>query len=135
MQSQLRQLLDFGLIVNLIMSAVFVTLLLVTANSIAQSVRERTSDFAVLKTIGFSDVTVLGLVFLEAFVLCVVAAVAGLLVARLIFGIVSLIFGLAMPLGVALQGLALAAGLAFLSGCVPAVRTMRLDLVTALARH
>jgi putative ABC transport system permease protein len=131
-QSQLRQVLDFGLIVNLIMSAVFLTLLLVTANSIAQSVRERIPEFAVLKTIGFADSTMAILVFLESLFLCVVAAAAGLLIARMLFGLVSMIFGLTMPSGVIVQGMMLATLLAVLSGLVPALQTRRLNLVTAL---
>ncbi len=135
LESQLRQLLDFGLIVKLIMSAVFLTLLLVTANSIAQSVRERVPDFAVLKTIGFTDRTVATLVFLETLFLCVLAASIGLLLARAIFILVGLIFGLAMPAVVLIQGVGLATLLAVLSGFMPAWRTKRLNLVTALAHR
>lgn len=132
-QSQLRQVLDFGLVVNLIMSAVFLTLLLVTANSIAQSVRERIPEFAVLKTIGFADGTVAVLVFLESLFVCVISAGVGLLIARALFGLLGLIFGLTMPFGVALQGIGLAASLALLSGLIPAIQTKRVDLITALA--
>jgi putative ABC transport system permease protein len=134
-QSQLRQLLDFGLIVNLIMSAVFLTLLLVTANSIAQSVRERIPDFAVLKTLGFTDRTVAVLVFLEALVLCVFAALIGLLVARVIFILIGFIFGITMPAAVVVQGIVLAALLASASGLIPAWRAKRLNLISALAHR
>lgn len=135
MQSQIRQLFDFSLIINLVMSAVFITLLLVTANSIAQSVRERTADFAVLKTLGFSDTIVAALVFIESFVLCVLAAAAGLLVARLIFIVLESLFGLTMPGAVLLQGILIASLLALLSGFVPAFQTKRLNLISALARR
>jgi putative ABC transport system permease protein len=133
MQSQLRQVLDFGLIVNLIMSAVFLTLLLVTANSIAQSVRERIPQFAVLKTLGFADGTVTTLVFLESLLVCLFAAGLGLLIARGIFTLVGMFFGLTMPIAVVLQGIAFATLLALLSGFVPAVQTKRLNLIAALA--
>jgi putative ABC transport system permease protein len=135
MQSQLRQVLDFGLIVNLIMSAVFLTLLLVTANSIAQSVRERVPQFAVLKTIGFADWTVTSLIFLESLLLCLFAAAVGLLLARTLFILLGLIFGLTMPAAVFLQGVGLAAVLAFLSGLMPALHTRRINLITALANR
>jgi putative ABC transport system permease protein len=135
MQTQLRQLLDFGLIVNLIMSAVFLTLLLITANSIAQSVRERTADFAVLKTIGFSDLKVTALIFLESLFLCAFAAAIGLGLARGIFGLLGMLFGLSMPSAVLIQGLGFAALLALLSGLAPTLRIKRLDLITALAQR
>jgi putative ABC transport system permease protein len=135
MQSQLRQLLDFGLIVNLIMSAVFLTLLLVTANSIAQSVRERIPDFAVLKTIGFADSTVTALIFLESTVLCVFAAAIGLGIARGIFGLLGMLFGLSMPSAVIVQGFGFAVLLALLSGLAPTLRIQRLNLINALAHR
>lgn len=135
MQSQLRQLLDFGLIVNLIMSAVFLTLLLVTANSIAQSVRERIPDYAVLKTIGFADHTVTALIFLESLVLCVFAAAIGLLIARGIFGLLGMFFGLSMPSAVIVHGFGFAVLLALLSGLAPTIRIQRLNLITALAHR
>jgi putative ABC transport system permease protein len=135
MQSQLRQVLDFTLIVNLIMSAVFLTLLLVTANCIAQSVRERIPEFAVLKTIGFSDAAVVTLVCVEALLLCIFAAAVGLLMARAVFIALGALFGLAMPSMVLVQGIAFATLLALLSGIVPAWWTKRLNLVTALAHR
>jgi putative ABC transport system permease protein len=135
MQSQLRQLLDFGLIVNLIMSAVFLTLLLVTANSIAQSVRERIPDYAVLKTIGFADGTVTALICLESLVLCVFAAAIGLLVARGIFVALEALFGLSLPPAVIVQGFGFAVLLALLSGIAPTLRIHRLNLINALAHR
>lgn len=135
MASQLRQVLDFGLIVNLIMSAVFLTLLLVTANCLAQSVRERIPDFAVLKTIGFNDSTIVALVCLEALVLCLCAGAAGLLIARTLFVALGAIFGLTMPPQVFAQGIAFASLLALLSVIVPAWWTKRLNLVAALAHR
>ena len=51
---------DIGLIVGAIMAAVFFTLILLTGNTMAQAVRERIPELAVLKTIGFSNSSVLG---------------------------------------------------------------------------
>ncbi len=62
---------------NTIVGAVLFTLLFLTANTMMQSVRERTSELAVLKTLGFSDGKVLALVLIEA-CCCVFAALAGL---------------------------------------------------------
>ena len=65
-----KQIGDIGLIVRWILFAVFFTLLLVVGNTMAQSVRERIPELAVLKTLGFSDGSVLGFVLAEAFALC-----------------------------------------------------------------
>ena len=57
-----EQVGDIGFIMNSILSAVFFTMLLVTGNTMSQAVRERTSEFAVFTTIGYSDKTILSLV-------------------------------------------------------------------------
>src|SRR5690606_39307169 len=57
--SWMKQMADIGLIVGSIMGAVFFTLLLLTGKSMAQAVRERIPELAVLKTIGFRDGAVL----------------------------------------------------------------------------
>ena len=59
--SWMKQLADIGLIVGSIMGAVFFTLLLLSGNTMIQAVRERTSELAVLKTIGFSNLSVLAI--------------------------------------------------------------------------
>ncbi|MHC4048275.1 ABC transporter permease, partial [Bradyrhizobium sp. 23AC] len=60
--SFVKQIGDIGLIVRWILFAVFFTLLLVVGNTMAQSVRERVPELAVLKTLGFTDGSVLRLV-------------------------------------------------------------------------
>ena len=72
------QIGDIGFIMNAILAAVFFTILLVTGNTMSQSIRERTSELAVFKTIGFSDMTVMTLVLIESLVLCIIGALLGL---------------------------------------------------------
>ena len=81
--SFVKQIGDIGLIVRWILFAVFFTLLLVVGNTMAQSVRERIPELAVLKTLGFSDGSVLGFVFAEAFALCLFGGIVGLILATL----------------------------------------------------
>ena len=72
---------DFGdieLIINAILSAVFFTILLVTGNTISQSVRERTTDLAVLKTLGYQDNQIFIMVLLEALFLILLGVFTGL---------------------------------------------------------
>src|SRR5207237_7773818 len=76
-----KQFGDIGLIVRWILFAVFFTLLLVVGNTMAQSVRERVPELAVLKTLGFTDGSVLGFVLAEAVALCLFGGLLGLLLA------------------------------------------------------
>jgi putative ABC transport system permease protein len=102
----------------------------------SQSVRDRVSEFGVLKTVGFGNGTVLALVVAEALTLCAIAAVLGLGLASLaiprVFG--ALGFG-PMPLGgaVLVQGLGIAVLLAVLSATLPAFKAVRLTIADSLA--
>ena len=74
----IKQLGDIGFVLRAILGAVFFTLLFLTGNTMMQSVRERIPELAVLKTLGFGDGKVLGLVLAESLLLCVIAAIIGL---------------------------------------------------------
>jgi putative ABC transport system permease protein len=135
-QMQLKQLGDINFIVNAIVGAVLFTLLFLTANTMMQSVSERTPELAVLKTLGFSDGKVLALVLAEALALCVFAAAAGLALATVTFdsGALRQIFGnFTMPLVVIAMGGGVALLLAIVSGLPPAWRARQLNIVDALA--
>lgn len=135
-QMQLKQLGDINFIVNAIVGAVLFTLLFLTANTMMQSVSERTPELAVLKTLGFSDGKVLTLVLIEALALCLFAAAVGLLLATLAFnsGALRVIFGnFKMPLIVMAMGAGTALLLALVSGLPPAWRARQLNIVDALA--
>jgi putative ABC transport system permease protein len=135
-QMQLKQLGDINFIVNAIVGAVLFTLLFLTANTMMQSVSERTPELAVLKTLGFSDGKVLTLVLVEALVLCLFAAAIGLGLATLVFdsGALKRIFGnFGMPAIVMAMGATTALVLALVSGLPPAWRARQLNIVDALA--
>ena len=137
-QSFVKQVGDIGLIVSAIMVAVFFTLLLLTGNTMAQAVRERTSELATLKTIGFSDRSVLGLVFGEAVLLILFGGLLGMGLAAVLMPGISKSTGGALPLpGIAastwLIGIAAMVLIGFLVGVLPALRAMRLKIVDALA--
>jgi putative ABC transport system permease protein len=114
-------------------------MLLVTANTMAQSIRERTSELAVLKTLGFGDGRVLSLVLMESCVLALVGGLAGL---GLSWGLVTF-FG--DPTGAFLPqfffppkdvmiGILMVVMLGFAAGAVPALQAQRLRIVDALRR-
>lgn len=136
--SWIKQMADIGLIVASIMGAVFFTLLLLTGNTMAQAVRERTSELAVLKTIGFSNRAVLGLVLAESVMLVLIGGVLGLGLAAILGPMLSAATGgvISMPaVGVSswLLGLGLMVAIGVLVGALPAMRGMRLNIVDALA--
>lgn len=138
-QSFAKQIGDIGLIVTGIMGAVFFTLLLLTGNTMAQAVRERIPELAVLKTIGFKDGAVLGLVLGESMLLVTLGAVLGMVLAPLAMRAVSTMSKGFIQLPDRLPpeswalGLALMLAFGVLSGLLPALRAKRLVIVDALA--
>ena len=136
--SWMKQLADMGLIVGSIMGAVFFTLLLLSGNTMMQAVRERTSELAVLKTIGFTNRSVLAMVLAESVLLLVLGGLGGLGLASLLIPVVSAGSGGMLNLPVVgadswLLGLALMVLIGLLVGSLPAWSAMRLNIVDALA--
>jgi putative ABC transport system permease protein len=135
----MKQLADIGLIVGSIMGAVFFTLLLLSGNTMMQAVRERTSELAVMKTIGFGDASVLAMVLAESVLLLVIGGVVGLAVASALVPVVAAASGGFLnlpPVGAGTWGLGLGLMALFgvLVGAVPATSAMRLNIVDALRR-
>ena len=134
----LKQLADIGLIVSSIMGAVFFTLLLLAGNTMMQAVRERTSELAVMKTIGFSDVSMLAMVLAESVLLLVLGGAIGLALASVIGPLASAGSGGALNLPAAglvswMIGVGLALLFGLLVGALPALRAMRVNITDALA--
>jgi putative ABC transport system permease protein len=128
---------DVKFFTNAVLAAVAFMLLFLTGNTMMQSVRERTPELAVLKTLGFSDARVVLLILAEAALLCALAALAGLAMAKVAIPLVrddipggSIV---QMPWVAVLTGLALALLVAFVSALIPAMRAKRLSIVDALA--
>ena len=114
--------------------------LFLTANGIAQAVRERLAEFATLKTIGFSDRGVIGLVFAEAAVPCLLGAALGVSMAfvltRILPSLVPPGQGVPIPIMtpiVFVWAALCAAVVAFASSALPALRLKRMDIATALS--
>jgi putative ABC transport system permease protein len=134
-QATIKQLGDISFMVNAIVGAVMFTLLFLTGNTMMQSLRERIPEFAVLKTLGFTDGAVTTMVLTESILLCVIAALVGLGLAAMIFPVTRALIGfqILMPLSVFGIGAVAATALALLSGLPPALRAHRLPVVDALA--
>ena len=135
--SFVKQIGDIGLIVRWILFAVFFTLLLVVGNTMAQSVRERVPELAVLKTLGFSDGSVLGFVLAEAIAMCAIGGLIGLGLATVLGAVVEKGSGGQFQLNVGgyvwAIGLATIAIMSIAVGLLPALRAQRLKIVDALA--
>jgi putative ABC transport system permease protein len=128
---------NISLLMGTIGLAVVFAILLVTANAMMMSARERTREVAVLKTVGFTDRTLFGLVMIEAGLITVTGAVIGLGGAKLLYRATNFNAGGFLPgFDVAPRTLAIGATVALLlmlaSGIVPALRAARLPVIQAL---
>lgn len=139
-QSFANQMGNIGAIVRAIASAVLLAMLLVVGNTMAQAVRERTNELAVLKTLGFTNGQVLGLVIAESCLLSLLGALLGLVLS---WAVLAPGIGQALrqflpvfyvPAGAIALGLAVALLLGLLSSLMPGLQAMRLRIVDALRR-
>ena len=133
-----KQVGDIGTIMIAIVGAVLFTMLLVAANTMAQSVRERTNEVGVLKTLGFSSGQILALVLGESLLIALIGGAAGLGVAWLIVqqgdptnGMLPVF--MLPPRDVALGG-DLVVLLGLVAGAWPAATAMQLKITDALRR-
>jgi putative ABC transport system permease protein len=133
-----KQTGNIGVIITGIVSTVFFTMLLVAGNTMAQSVRERTNEIGVLKTLGYGNEQVMGLVLGESCLLALVPAISGLLLAWAAVstgdptgGFLPVFY---LPSRDLVVGVLLAVGLGVAAGALPAANATRLRIVDALRR-
>lgn len=136
--SFLKQVANISLIVTAIMGAVFFTLLLLTGNTMMQAVRERTSELAVLKTIGFSSRSVLLMVLAEGVLMLLIGGFIGLGLVAVLVPVLAAKAGGMLPFhnvgaGTWEFGIALMIVIGLVVGLLPAVRAMRLNIIDALS--
>jgi putative ABC transport system permease protein len=136
-QADLQSIGDLNFVIRAVVGAVLFALVFSIIAMMMQSIRERTPELAVLKTLGFADGAVFWLVLSEVSTLCVLAAAAGLVLAWRILpaarGFTHL--NISLPASVLGAGLLLALLLAGLTAIPPALRARRLEVVQALAGH
>jgi putative ABC transport system permease protein len=137
-QGYASQIGNIVFIVAAILSAVFFTILLVTGNTMAQAVRERTGELGVLKAIGFANGQIVALVLAESCLLTVLGGTLGLGLAWMFIsrgdptsGLLPMFF---FPTRDLLIGIGLSLVLGFVTGIFPALQAMRLRVADALRR-
>ncbi len=136
----MEQVGDIELMMTGILGAVFFTILLLTGNTMAQGLRERVPELAVLKTVGFTDAAVAWLMLGEALLLCSLGAILGVLAA---VGVALAVgpqledflgeFEVSWSIAAAALGTSVLLGLAV--GAVPSLSARRLSIVDALRSH
>lgn len=134
-----NQLGNVGAIVITVAFAVFFTMLLVTANTMGQSVRERTNELAVMKAMGFSSAGVMLLVLLESVLITALGGALGLGLAALIIKLIGpsvqqfMAFS-GLPITAYGPGIALIFALGVLAGALPCIQAFQLKITDALRR-
>ncbi len=139
-QSFAKQIGNTGAIIAAIAAIVFFVILLIAGNTMAQSVRERTNELGVLKTLGFTDARVMGLVLGESILLAGLGGLTGLALvvlatpafAKMLETFLPIFY---VPTRALVQGVVLAALLGIATGGVPAWSALRLSVVEALRRR
>jgi putative ABC transport system permease protein len=134
-----KQMGNIKLIILTVGAVVFITLLLVTGNTMATAIRERVRELAVLKAIGYSDQFVLWLVLAEGLTIAVLGGLVGLLLASVIMpGLSRAMAGMLPPLNLKPADFAVGVFFAIVAGIVstifPATAAMRLRVVDAIRR-
>jgi len=138
-QSFLRQVGNFGIMISLALGAVFFTLILVVANTLSQSVNERMSELALLKTVGYSDKKIMAMVIGESLLFSFGGCFAGFLIAAIAIPQVALLSDQLLStlqlwwrdLGYGILG---AAGLTIAAIILPGLRITNMEISKHLAK-
>src|SRR5205823_6498492 len=125
-QAWAKQIGNIALMIASILGAVFFTILLVTGNTMSQSVRERTGELGVLKALGFTNGQVLGFVLAESCLLAALGGGLGLGLACLVVpgvgaGLSNMLPMFFFPVRDLLIGVAICIGLGIATGIFPAL--------------
>lgn len=134
-----NQMGNIGALLTAVAAAVFFTMLLVTANTMAQSIRERINEIGVMKTLGFSGAGVTALILAEALLVTAIGGVIGLALAAFASkGIASMLAQyfpvLGMPANTWAVGTILIVTLGGLAAALPCSQAARLKIVDALRK-
>jgi putative ABC transport system permease protein len=135
----IEQIGNLSLILGSVVFAAFFIILVIVGNSMVLAIRERTSEIGVLKTLGFQSGSIFTMVLLESLLLAVFSGSLGLLATS---GLIDVINKLPIQLPVLvlntdiiIEALLIMLGLGFITGILPAISALRLNIITALSRQ
>ena len=135
----LEQIGNIGLIIFGVVFMAFFTILIVVGNTMVLAIRERTNEIAVLKTLGFTSMRIFNMVLAESLLLAFIGGLLGLTAAHLIVQDMSdqlakFLPNIAVDQGVVIQALMYMTLLGLITGIMPALNALRLNIVTAFSR-
>ena len=135
----LEQIGNIGLIIFGVVFMAFFTILIVVGNTMVLAIRERTNEIAVLKTLGFTSMRIFNMVLAESLLLAFIGGLLGLTAAHLIVQAMSdqlakFLPNIAVDQGVVIQALMYMTLLGLITGIMPALNALRLNIVTAFSR-
>jgi len=136
-KEQAQQFVDMAMVIKVVLTAVFFTLLLIVCNTMLQTNRERLNESAMMKALGFSSSTLIFQVYLESLLLLMIGAVSGCLLAMALMNEISLQFADFLP-GIAITPshyfnvITLTFVAAALCSFFPAISIKRLSISKAL---
>ena len=134
----IEQIGNLGLILTSVIFAAFFVILVIVGNSMILSIRERTAEIGVMKTLGFTSGRIFRMVLAESLLLALIGGVLGVLAAILMVSLVNQapiqLPTLVLGSSVWSQALVFIFGLGLITGIVPAVNALRLNIITALSR-
>ncbi|MDN3638353.1 FtsX-like permease family protein [Simiduia curdlanivorans] len=135
----LEQIGNIGLIIFGVVFMAFFTILIVVGNTMVLAIRERTNEIAVLKTLGFTSMRIFNMVLAESLLLAFIGGLLGLTAAHLIVQAMSaqlakFLPNIAVDQSVVIQALIYMALLGLITGIMPALNALRLNIVTAFNR-
>ncbi len=135
-----KQIGDIGRIMMWIVGMAMFTILLVTGNTMAQAIRERTNELAVLKTLGFPDGRILWMVLAESVLIAIAGGGAGLVLSYVLITVSGdptggLLPAFYFPTPSVVMGAVLVLALGVAAGLLPAWQAGRLRITDALRRN
>lgn len=133
----IEQIGNIGLIIFGVVFMAFFTILVVVGNTMVLAIRERTAEIAVLKTLGFSSTRIFRMILIESCVLAFFGGLLGLAGAYLaVLGaseaMARFLPNLVLDQNIVLQALGYMLILGLVTGIVPAIRALKLNIVSGL---
>jgi len=135
----LEQLGNIGLIIFSVVFMAFFTILIVVGNTMVLAVRERTNEIAVLKTLGFKSIRIFKMILMESLLLAFIGGLIGLAVSYLVIQGVSeqlarFLPNMVLSQSIIIQALVYMLVLGFVTGIVPAMSALRLNIISGFNR-